>query len=110
MIRDYFTIGDDAKQCEKKRRKGKKNTQWNRDGSDDNRDKFDRLTRLLLPPQSFQTAPDPIRIYDLIYNKRATMEIVSGHLSSVPYINLSIAPNTTTTTTTTILSRITINV
>lgn len=56
------------------------------------------------------TALDPIRIYDLIYNKRATMEIVSGHLSSVPYINLSIAPNTTTTTTTIILSRITINV
>ena len=40
-------------------------------------------------PQSFQT--DPIRIYGLIYNRRATMEIVSGYLLSVSYINLSIA-------------------
>ena len=30
-------------------RKEKKNTRWNRDGSHDNRDKFDRLTRLLNP-------------------------------------------------------------
>lgn len=51
-------------------------------------------------PQSFQI--DPSRIYGLIYNRRATMEIVSGYLLSVSYINLSIALTATTTT----LSRI----